>query len=653
MGIKKIILILLTLVSVYAQFSCANIGRPSGGPKDETPPRFIRSNPPQNSVNTHKRKLDLEFDENILVEKIAEKVIISPPQKEMPEIRSNGRKLHIELKDSLKDSTTYVIDFSDAIVDNNEKNPLKDFSFAFSTGAVIDTFRMSGTVLNAADLEPVTGILVGVQSNLNDSTFTTLPFEKITQTDQFGKFNIKNISQKDYRYYALKDINRTYMFDIPSEDIAFTEKIVRPESVPTTVNDTIFSQTGEVDSVVVRNTFKFIPDDLLLLSFNEDFKNLYLEKEERKDRRKIELFFTAPMDSVPELKPLNFEESDWAVLEKSLHNDTLTYWIKDSSIYQMDTLRFEAKYLRTDTLKQLSMYTDTLQFVFRDRTVQSKKKKKEKEVEEVKVELLQAKPLFGRDFEITGTASYEFNEPIVKLDPKAFHVTEKVDTIWKEIPFELEGDSVSARKLTVAAKWQPGKEYKINIDSAQIFSLYGKWNDKSEQPFKVKQAEEYSGLFFTIQNLPDSTKAFVELLNDQDKPVRKEPVINNNAEFFNVKPGTYYARLIVDFNGDGIWTTGNYAMKRQPEPVYYYSKSINLRPNWDVEQDWNITELPLEQQKPLAITKNKPKEKVPEKDPNAKEEEEDDFYNPGNNFIMPNGGSNSSRPNTMNQGLRR
>ncbi|MGL4780530.1 MAG: Ig-like domain-containing protein [Bacteroidales bacterium] len=653
MGIKKIILILLTLVSVYAQFSCANIGRPSGGPKDETPPRFIRSNPPLNSVNTHKRKLDLEFDENILVEKVAEKVIISPPQKEMPEIRSNGRRLHIELKDSLKDSTTYVIDFSDAIVDNNEKNPLKDFSFAFSTGAVIDTFRMSGTVLNAADLEPVTGILVGVQSNLNDSTFTTLPFEKITQTDQFGKFNIKNISQKDYRYYALKDINRTYMFDMPNEDIAFTERIVRPDSEPATVNDTIFNQAGEIDSVMVRNTIKFIPDDLLLLSFNEDFKNLYLEKEERKDRRKIELFFTAPMDSLPELKPLNFDDQDWSILEKSLHNDTLTYWIKDSSIYKMDTLRFEAKYLRTDSLKELSMFTDTLQLVFRDRAVQSKKKKKDKEVEEVKVELLQAKPLFGRDFEITGIASYEFNEPIVKLDPKAFHVTEKVDTIWKDIPFELEGDSVSARKLTVAAKWEPGKEYKINIDSAQIVSLYGKWNDKSEQPFKVKQAEEYSGLFFTIQNLPDSAKAFVELLNDQDKPVRKESVIDNNAEFFNVKPGTYYARLIVDFNGDGVWTTGNYALKRQPEPVYYYSKSINLRPNWDVEQDWNITELPLEQQKPLAITKNKPKEKVPEKDPNAKEEEEDDFYNPGNNFIMPNGGSNSSRPNTMNQGLRR
>ena len=653
MGIKKIILILLTLVSIYAQFSCANIGRPSGGPKDETPPRFLRSNPPLNSVNTHKRKIDLEFDENILVEKVAEKVIISPPQKEMPEIRSNGRKLHIELKDSLKDSTTYVIDFSDAIVDNNEKNPLKDFAFAFSTGAVIDTFRMSGTVLNAADLEPVTGILVGVQSNLADSTFTTLPFEKITQTDQYGKFNIKNIAQKDYRYYALKDLNRTYRFDMPNEDIAFTDKIVRPESEPTTVNDTIFNQAGEVDSVVVRYSFKFIPDDLLLLSFNEDFKNLYLEKNERKDRRKLELFFTAPMDSLPELTPLNFEDQDWAILEKSAHNDSLTYWIKDSMIFKMDTLRFEAKYLRTDSLKQLAMFTDTLQFVFRDRSVQSKKKKKDKEAEEVKVELLQVKPLFGRDFEITGTATYEFNEPIVKLDAKAFHVAEKVDTLWKDIPFELEGDSVSARKLTVAAKWEPGKEYKIDIDSAQIFSLYGKWNDKSEQPFKVKQAEEYSGLFFTIQNLPDSAKAFVELLNDQDKPVRKESVINDNAEFFNVKPGTYYARLIVDFNGDGKWTTGNYEQKRQPEPVYYYSTSINLRPNWDVEQEWDITGLPLEQQKPLAITKNKPKEKVPEKNPNEKEEEDDDFYNPGNNFIMPNGGNNSSRPNTMNQGLRR
>ncbi|MGL5787545.1 MAG: Ig-like domain-containing protein [Bacteroidales bacterium] len=646
---KKFILFILTLVSVYAQNSCANIGRPGGGPKDETPPEFVRGNPMPNTLDFKKKKLDLEFNENILLENVSEKVIISPPQKQMPEIRSNGKRIHIELKDSLIDSTTYVIDFTDAIVDNNEKNPLKDFSYAFSTGNVIDTMRMSGILLSASDLEPVTGMLIGVHSNLNDTAFYTLPFEKITQSDAYGKFNIKNLAKKDYRIYALKDIDRSYDFNMPNEDIAFTDRIVIPDLKDIMKADTTFNEDGTVDSVSMVKALAYLPDDILLLSFNEDVKNRYLDKSERKQQNKIELLFTAPSDSLPELKPLNFSADDWGIAEFSAGKDTISYWLKDSSVYKMDTLRFEAKYLRSDSTLKYVPYTDTLQFVYRKpQTSQSQKKKKKDEKEVPVINFLNVKPSFSKDFEINGTAVYEFDEPVVKLNSEAFHVEQKVDTLWKDIPFTLDGDSVSARRLTVAYKWEPGKEYRITIDSASVYSLYGRFNDKNEQQIKVKMPEEYSGLFFTVTNIPDSVPAFVELLNDQDKPVRKEPVEKGVAEFFFVKPGKYYARLIVDTNGDGKWTTGNYKENRQPESVYYYTKQLELRPNWDVEQSWDVLAVPLDQQKPKAITKNKPKEKVEEKS-----EEEEDEYNNNGNIIMPgqnNNMNNGNRPMNNNGG---
>lgn len=643
---KKFILFILTLISVIAQNSCANIGRPSGGPKDETPPRFVRGTPMPNTINYNKRKIDLEFDENILLEKVAEKVVISPPQKQMPEIRSNGKKIHIELKDTLIDSTTYVIDFSDAIVDNNEKNPLKDFSYAFSTGNVIDTMGVSGILLNAADLEPVTGMFLGVHSNLNDSAFTSIPFEKISQSDELGKFKMKNLAKKDYRIYALKDIDRSYTFNMPNEDLAFTERIVIPELKEVMKADTLFREDGTVDTVKQVKAIEYLPNDILLLSFNEDVKNRYLDKNERKQKNRLDFFFTAPSDSLPELRPLNFSSKDWFIPEFNATKDTISYWLKDPSVEMNDTLRLEAKYLRSDSTLKLVSYTDTLQFVFRKPEVSekdNKKKKKKDEDEKPEINFLNVKPLFAKDFDITSVAGYEFDEPVIKLDPKFFHVDEKVDTLWKAIPFELEGDSVSSRKLSVVRKWEPGKEYRITIDSASVHSLYGRFNNTSEQQFKVKMPEEYSGLFFTLSNLPDSTQAFVELLNDQDKPVRKEQVVNNVAEFFYVKPGKYYARVIVDSNGDGKWTTGNFKEKRQPEKVYYYSKVLELRPNWDVEQSWDVLALPLDQQKPKAITKNKPKEKVEEKD------DENDEYNNNNNgnIIMP--GQNNNM-NNMNNG---
>jgi len=134
-------------------YSCASIGRPEGGAYDETPPRFVGSSPAPGALNNTRKKVTIEFDEFIKLEKPGEKIVISPPQVQQPEIKANGKKVVITLQDSLKPNTTYTIDFSDAIQDNNEGNPLPDFGFTFSTGTNLDSMVVSGTVLNASNLE--------------------------------------------------------------------------------------------------------------------------------------------------------------------------------------------------------------------------------------------------------------------------------------------------------------------------------------------------------------------------------------------------------------------------------------------------------------------------------------------------------------------
>ena len=166
--VYRLVASFILAISIY---SCANMSRPGGGPRDETPPVFIKSMPVPNALNVSKQKIEIEFDEIIQVDKPSEKVIVSPPQKDMPEIRTSGRKITVILKDSLLPNTTYTIDFSDAIIDNNERNPLYGFAYSFSTGPKIDSLQVSGILLNARDLEPITGMLVGLHSDLEDSAF--------------------------------------------------------------------------------------------------------------------------------------------------------------------------------------------------------------------------------------------------------------------------------------------------------------------------------------------------------------------------------------------------------------------------------------------------------------------------------------------------
>ena len=299
-------------------FSCANIGNPDGGPYDELPPKFVKSTPQPGSLNNKRTEISIEFDEFIQLENASEKIVVSPPQIQMPEIKVNGKRVEVNLEDTLQPDMTYTIDFADAIVDNNEGNPLNNYTFTFSTGNAIDTMEVSGTVLDASNLEPVKGILVGLHSNLADSAFVKKAFERVARTDSRGRFIIRGIAPGTYRVYALQDANQNFLFDQKSEMIAFTDSLVVPRFEQRMRQDTVWKDTVTVDTIVEHAYTHFLPDDILLRAFKEDATTLYMVKNERMVPQKFSFYFSAPVDSLPRIEGLNFDAADAFLLEHSL-----------------------------------------------------------------------------------------------------------------------------------------------------------------------------------------------------------------------------------------------------------------------------------------------------------------------------------------------
>ena len=614
----------LLLMMVVIGYSCASMGTPDGGPYDEMPPKFVGSSPRLHAVNVKDKKIELEFDEFIKLEKPSEKVVVSPPQLEQPEIKVVGKKVVAQLFDTLKHATTYTIDFSDAIVDNNEGNPMGNFTYSFSTGATIDTMEVSGAVLNAEDLEPIKGIQVGLHMNLNDSALNTLPFDRVSRTDSRGRFSIRGVAPGKYRIYALMDGNQNYLYDSKTETVAFSDSIIIPSMMPATRQDTLWKDTLTIDTIKTVGYTRFMPDDIILRAFKEENTRQYLSRKERDKENHFILTFSAKADTLPTLKGLNFDEKDAFVIEANEGNDSICYWVKDSLVYQMDTLAIQVDYLYTDTLDQLVPKTDTLYLANkltreqRDKLKKQEEEKKEKERKkrEKKGEAPKPEPtLFLKmnvdapsAFDINRNVVLSFDEPLARIDTSSIHVSVKEDTLWVEKPFILVADSVIPRRYEILADWQPDREYQLKIDSTAITGLYGLHTDKVDQSFKVKKLDEYGTLFFNIRGV--NQPAIVELLDAAGKVIRQQRVTpEGTADFYYLAPNTkYYVRMFMDRNGNGKWDTGNVEKRMQPEEVYYLPKSWEMKANFDFEETWDIHSTPVDKQKLDEIKKQKPEE---------------------------------------------
>ena len=629
---------LLAMIAAVMLAACANMGRPEGGPRDELPPVYVRSNPAMGQLNVNNNRIHIDFDENIALDDAMNKIVVSPAQRTTPAISSNGRRLTIELRDTLLPNTTYTIDCADAVKDLNEGNVLDGFAMDFSTGDTIDTLRISGMVFEARTLEPAQGMLVGVYSNLSDTAISTLPFERITKTNQLGQFTLRNLKEGTYRIFALKDVNRDYHWD-RSEDVAFYDVTISPSSMPITVTDTLTRQNGERDSLVTRDATRFLPDDILLTWFNEGYTSQYLKDYKRSERNKITFQFSTKADTLPIIKLLNThrageEISAWSMLDASPTLDTLTYWISDTSLVALDSITLETRYLRTDTNDELTWTADTLKFNIRSvKKKEPKKKKKDDEKEDSvpKIPHMELRVTSGSSQELNRGLIVTGSTPIVDFDTTAVSFEVQVDTVWYPIirPSFSRLDPLKPMTYTAPYQWEEGTKYRLTIDSAAVTDLYGLVNERIVHEFTTKKSDDYSTVIFNITGL-DSIPAVVEVLNSSDKPVGTARVIDNSATIGYLTPGSYYARLYLDADGNGEWTTGSLSdsIQRQPEEVYYYPKRFNLKKNWTIEQNWDINELPVDQQKPQEIKKNKPKLKKGERDNSlpANDEEEDEFF---------------------------
>ena len=617
----KLPALLMLMIVVY---SCASMGNPDGGPYDEEPPKFVRSTPKPFAINSKEKKVTIEFDEFIKLEKAAEKVVVSPPQLEQPEIKASGRKVVVGLVDSLRPNTTYTIDFADAIVDNNEGNPLGNYAFTFSTGTTIDTMEVSWTVLSASDLEPVKNIQVGLHSDLSDSAFMKKPFDRVSRTDSRGHFSIRGIAPGKYRIYALMDGNQNYLFDSKTEMIAFSDSIIIPAMEDAMRQDTIWKDSLTIDTIKSVGYTRFLPDDIILRAFKEENDRQYLTRSERDKENHFVLTFSARADTLPTLKGLNFDERDAFIIEKTDRNDSICYWIKDSLIYQMDTLEIQMDYLATDTLDRLVPQTDTLFLANKLTRAEREKleakaaeeKEKERKKKEKKGEKIEPEPTKFLTLNVDAPSAFDldrnvylsFDEPVASIDTAAIHMEIKKDSLWEEIPFLFVSDSVLPRKYEILAEWEPEKEYQLSIDSMAFKGVYGLHTNKVKQTMKVKKLNEYGTILLNITGA-DST-AVVELLDGSGKVLRQQRITpQNTADFYYLNPGTkFYIRLFNDRNGNGVWDTGKYSEHLQPEEVYYFPKVWEMKANFDFEENWNINAVPVEKQKLDEIKKQKPEE---------------------------------------------
>lgn len=598
-------LITVTFAVAFLQ-SCANRAQgPTGGPKDETPPRVLKSTPENGALNFRKKEIHIYFDENVTVEKVMENVIISPPQPKQPEVKGNGKQVTVQFEDDLADSTTYTINFGNAIVDLNEKNPLKDYRFSFSTGNEIDTLKISGIVLNAEDLNPVAGTVVGIHRENHDSVFGTKAFLRIGKTNDEGRFVIDNVKAGRYNVFALSDLNQDYAYQ-EGENLAFPDSMVTAGVNIQLKNDTVWKDSVTIDTVKVIKQSQFYPDNVLMRWFKESNKRQYLVKNERKASNNFTLFFNREQKELPQIKPVNFNWDGKFVVQKNLTLDTLTYWITDSLVFANDTLEMMVSYNISDSVAKIEMQTDTLEIIYRRPRTTQRGTAAQSQANNPELQKYRFTVNANNEFDIFRQLTLKFEAPLAKTDSAFIKLSEKVDTLLRPLKFDWRQADSTRMLYIVDHKWQHGKNYQLNVDSAAFLSVYHKTNDKFNAQFKIKPADQYTALKVLIT--PFDSLAVIQVLDAKDKVVATKPAEMKGASFSYLAPGDYYLRLFVDKNANGKWDTGNYRKKLQPEQVFYNSKKLSLRANWEFEETWNLKELP-----PLTLQKPAELRKTPEK----------------------------------------
>ncbi|MBP6231275.1 MAG: Ig-like domain-containing protein [Paludibacteraceae bacterium] len=593
--LKRIFLLIATTISVVLLLqACANRGAgPQGGIRDTTSPKLIKTSQTNKATMATSQQLEWVFDENIQLEKQQENIFISPPQQKAPTILGMGKKLSVNLTEDLVPNTTYTIDFGNAVVDLNEKNAVKDFSWSFSTGATIDTMQLSGYVIDAQTLAPYEGITVGIYKTDSDSAFFTRSFDYIARTNSTGLFTIRNIPEDNYQVFAIKDVPQAFYYDLKGKEVGFYPQSVTPQIIKQIHTDSIWNEE-ETPSLLRIDTvshYSYAPTDILIKLFREERKlTPSLKRAVRTSRESFTILLSSPLDAEPIFTPLNIQATEWLNREKTNRRDSLVYWISDSATLALDTLRFTLSYTANDALK-----TDTLELNYREPRSTANKKLPNN---------LEISSLSKSSLDIADTLRLLVKEPIQRIDKEKVQLKMRVDTTWQSVPYTLQYDDEKCKKkIDVLFERQARASYRLELDSAAIESNYKKASKAFLHTFTTKSPDEYATLYINWQTLPPH--GIVELMDAKETVIRTQVVNESTSIFRLITPGTYFVRLILDANQNGKWDAGTVLPKQQAEEVYYLPKKLVLRANWESIEEWNYLAKPLLEQRAAELPKTK------------------------------------------------
>ena len=618
----RILLIALTLL-IGLLYGCANRVAPDGGPFDDTPPRLVSMSPEPNALNVSGKRFTLTFDEYVTLKDMNNKVIISPPQLQRPTILSIGKRVIVELQDTLIPNTTYTIDFTDAVSDNNENNPLENFSVAFSTGGQIDTMEIGGTVLNARDLEPVNGIIAGIHPGDSAlSAFTDTTLLRASRTSDLAKFVIRNIAQGSYRVFALKESDNNYRYDYGTEGIAFLDSAVITSSMPAVRNDTIWVDSLTIDTIRQVKYTRYLPDELVLLYSEPRSSKRFISKRERPESNVLRFTFNVLPDSAFSIVPadsLPLPAAPWYVTDDDEAKGIRTLFLTDTLAEAHS--RFAVSYMTTDSLELPVLKTDT---------VTLRPPKETRSQEEIAADTTaNGKPKSPLTLSISHKGSggthdsilFTSSLPVDTTALNAFTLYDAQDSILKELPWKalylLPGRTTEGLLI---ADLKYGQQYEIHADSALFRDVYGHILDQTVvDAFTTEKKDQFSTLEVVVHGIEGP---FIgELLDTSDKVLTTVYTEGNTLKFEDLKPQKYGFRLISDSNGNRKWDPADYRKGLQPERVFYAQKTFELMKNWEIKENFYPLAVPLTRQKPSELIKNKPKEKKKE-DRNAQRERE-------------------------------
>lgn len=561
---------LLVLTSLLALIRCANPVTPEGGPKDVTPPSVTQCEPRDSSVHFTGKTIRLTFDEFVNVDATGGKILVSPPLREQPDFRLRGKTLIISFADTLRPNTTYTIDFAKSVTDITENNPLQNFVYALSTGAWLDTLSIAGRVLDAFNLQPVANIYVMVYLNNNDTVpFDSLPMkvkpEAVTRTNDQGEFLLSCLPDGAYRLIALQDVDENLLFNMKGEKIAFADSLVHPWYTRHPLPDTLKKDSSLALPVA-------IPGALELRLFEEMDSTQMLVRSDLVKDKEVRLIFKYPV-TAPVIHPVNRDSTaDWCFREINPTRDTLTFWLKPGLA---DTLILAVSdhYMKPDTI------TLDLHPKF------SGKRQK-------KAEALKPPPLDVSINTMGGTLNYfktplvlRFGYPLARYDFSRVLLVEQKDTLHPTLRIT---DSLQS-KATVSFKWSEGKTYHLFIPDSVFTSYNGLSNDTLRFTLRTPNLRDFGSLTLDLTFDQGPGKYLVQLLAEKDRVIEQQTLISPGKVIFNyLSPGKFRVKAIRDRNDNGRWDAGNYIWMIQPEMVYYFPKTIEVRANWDVEEPWNL-----------------------------------------------------------------